>query len=405
MRYYEIPESVKSVVCVPVFFKNTGADIQPVGAIIADSPAEDTFGQETLILLGRFTKLVSALIKSYTDKYDLLLEAELLSSMRRMQDRMKSDPSETSILAGLLDEANRLANWDFLTITMYSEENHGWMVQKVVNKQGLPYVAPDHLVDPRTSIVAEVIRTNQVQSIPDLQAAGRFRFSEAERTDSHGSFLCVPISSFNRCYGALSLESRTKANFSGTEMETIYRLVENASAALEVLYMNDLVREYVIVDHHTGSLTRRHFIRRLEDEVARAEDYGTELSCVFISVDVLNEHVHRYGKESTDAILNEITRVIRSNLRVYDTVGRYESDRLVVLLINTPASDAYLWAEKIRKLVAGHVMTVAGKSFSVTVSVGVCGLSEGMGADELVSGTSRVLEKAREGGGNLVRVY
>ena len=75
--------------------------ILPVGTIVADSKAEDAFGQETLELLGRFTKLVSALIKSYTDKYDLLLDSELLSSIRRMQDRIRSEPGEQTILTAL----------------------------------------------------------------------------------------------------------------------------------------------------------------------------------------------------------------------------------------------------------------------------------------------------------------
>jgi diguanylate cyclase (GGDEF)-like protein len=405
IKYYEAHEDVKSLVAVPVFFRSGGSDIQPVGVIVADSPAEDTFGQETLVLLGRFTKLVSSLIKSYIDKYDLLLESELLSSIRRMQDRVKSDPSEQSILGALADEANRLANWDFLTVTMYSDDKHGWVVQKVINKAGLSYVAPETVVDAQESVVAEVIRTNQVKSIPDVEAARPVRFWDGEQIDSRGSFLCVPISSFNRCYGVLSLESRARANFSGSDTETIYRLVENAGAALEVLYMNDLVREYVVVDHHTGSMTRRHFLRRLEEEVRRAEDFGTELSFVSLAVDGLQEQINRYGKDGADAILNEITKIVRANLRVYDTIGRHETDRLGILLIQTPASDAYLWAEKLRKLIASHVMSVAGKSFSITVSVGVCGLSEGMRTEELVSGTTRVLEKALEGGGNLVRVF
>jgi GGDEF domain-containing protein len=76
-----------------------------------------------------------------------------------------------------------------------------------------------------------------------------------------------------------------------------------------------------------------------------------------------------------------------------------------VLLVNTTASDAYLWGEKLRKLVAGHVMTVGGKSFSVTLSAGVCGLSKGMDAAGLQAGTLHVLGKAIEHGGNMVRVF
>jgi PleD family two-component response regulator len=75
-----------------------------------------------------------------------------------------------------------------------------------------------------------------------------------------------------------------------------------------------------------------------------------------------------------------------------------------VLLINTAASDAYLWAEKIRKQIAGHIMTVGGRSFSITLSAGVCGLSDGMRKEDMLAGTMQLLSKAVEDGGNLVRV-
>ncbi|HTO92762.1 MAG TPA: diguanylate cyclase [Bacteroidota bacterium] len=405
LRYYESPAYVKSVLVVPVFIMDRSRGVLPVGAIVADSKAEDAFGQETLELLGRFTKLVSALVKSYTDKYDLLLDSELLASLRRMQDRVRSDPGEQTILAALADEAHRMANWDFLAVALYADDRHGWCLQKVVNRAGQPYVGPDQLIDGEGSVTGSVIASNRVANIPDLAAEARCRFHAGETIERKGSFLCLPISSLNRCYGALTLESRTGANFTGSDVETMYRIVESAAGALEVLYMNNLAREYVLVDQLTGSLTRKFFLRKVEDEVQRAADFAAELSSVSIAVDGMDEHMARYGREGCDGILNEAARIIRANIRPYDAIGRLEGDRLGVLLVNTAASDAYLWAEKMRKAISSHVMSVGKKNFSVTVSAGVCGLSEGMGMDELVAGTSQVLGKAMEHGGNLVRVY
>ncbi len=405
LPYYESPAYVKSVLAVPVFYMDSAKGILPVGAIVADSKAEDAFGQETLELLGRFTKLVSALIKSYTDKYDLLLDSELLSSIRRMQDRVRSEPGEEAILLALAEEARRLANWDYLTVAMYDDERHGWSLQKVVNRMGEPYAVPDQLIDDEGTIVGSVIATNRVATVSDMSAETRFRFHAAENVAKQGSFVCIPISSMNRCYGAMTLESKSAEHFSGNEVETMYRLVENAAGSLEVLYMNTVAKEFVVVDPLTGSLTRKFFLRKLEDEVRRAADFGTELSSVSIAVDGMDEHLSRYGREGCDAILNEAVKILRANIRPYDAIGRLDGDRLGVLLINTAASDAYLWAEKMRKAVSSHVMNVGKRSFSVTVSAGVCGLSEGMGTDDLVAGTSQVLGKAMEHGGNLVRVY
>jgi diguanylate cyclase (GGDEF)-like protein len=405
LPYYESPASVQSVLGVPVFYMDRAKEILPVGVIIADSKAEDAFGQETLTLLGRFTKLISALVKSYTDKYDLLIDSELLTSLRRMQDRIKSDPTEQGILNALAEEANRLASWEFLTVAMYAEDRRGWALQKVVNKTGQPYVAPDQVVDIAGTVVGDVIRTNSLNVINDLNSGSFVRFHKSETSPSAGSFVCMPISSFNRCYGAMTLESKTIAGFSGKDVETLFRLVEHAASALEVVYMNNLVREHVPVDQLTGTLTHKHFLRTMEEEVQRAEELGTELSFVSIAVDAMTEHATRYGRDGCDTILNEVARILRANIRRYDVLGRQEDDRLGVLLINTPASESYLWAEKIRKTIASHVIRIGTKTLSVTVSAGVCGLTSGMQTGELVAGTTQVLGKALQDGGNLVRVF
>lgn len=404
IRYYDSPEHIKSVVAVPVYYIKGDGDQLPVGVVVADGKAEDAFGAETLSLVGNSAKLISALIKSYTDKYDLLLDSELLSSISRMHDRIKSDPTEFTILSSLAEEASRLVNWDFLSIAMYADEQRGWVLQKVVNRGGYPYVAPDQLIDFNDSIVGRVIRANAVESIGDVSTESQVRFHKLEKIDAEGSFLCVPISSMNRCYGALTLESRTRGNFAGNEVETIYRLVENAGLALEVLYMNDLVKDFVIVDQLTGSFNSRHFMKKLEEEIQRAEDFGQELALASLVIDNPQEMVKRHGSEGFDSMLNQIARIVRANIRPYDILGRQDADGMGVLLMNTTASEAYLWAEKVRKQIASHIITIDGKSLSVTVSVGVCGLTQGMRKDEMVAGTSRLLSKAIEDGGNLVRV-
>ena len=404
LRYYDAPPGIRSVICVPVFFRSIGDDIKPVGVIVADSKADDAFGAETFAILGRMTKLVSALIKSYTDKYDLLLDSELLNSMRRMQDRIASSPTEETILAAIADEANRLAAHDALSVVMYSDEAKGWVVQRIVNKQEAPYVAAGDRVDVPDSITGASIASTRTETENDLSASGRCRFRQDEPPSQGGSFVSIPISSLNRCYGAIALEHSSAGAFNGTDVEKLFRLVQHAAASLEVLYMQNLVKEYVSLDHLMGLTSRKHFRKRLEDEVLRAEDCAAELSLVSVTVDNLDELIHRWGKESTETILNEVAKLMRGNVRPYDTVGVLDKNTIGILLVETVATDAYLWAEKIRRLVAGHVIEVAGRTLSVTVSVGVCGLSEGMGAADLVQGATRVLENAIEGGGNLVRV-
>lgn len=405
LHYYEAPDPVRSVVAVPVFYKSGEAGILPVGVIVADNKAEDAFGQETLATLGRFTKLVSSLVKSYTDKYDLLLESELLSSIRRLQDRAKSDPTEDGILTSLCDELHRLVTWDRLTITMYSEQARGWAIQRVLNAAGGDYVAAGTLVDVPASVIGEVIRSNRLEIVQDLSTREGVRFHAGEQGGASGTFLAVPISSLNRCYGALSLECRAVSAFSGSEVEVVYRLLENTASLLEVLYMNDVIRKHVAVDRATGALTQRHFLRAVEEEVQRADDFGADLTLATLAVDKTEETAARYGKDALDVIAAEVTKIIKSTLRPYDVLGHQDEGRLGVLLVQTTGTDGSLWGEKIRKAVAGHVITVAGKNLSVTVSIGVCGLVDGMRGEDLLSGAERVVDGVSEAGGNGVRVF
>ncbi len=405
LPYYESTAGVHSAVCVPVYYSSGASEVAPVGVLVVDSLAEDQFGEETLVVLGRFTKLVSVLIKSYTDKYDLLLDAELLTSIRRMHDRIGTGPTEDSVLEALMDEANRLATWECLTLTLYDEKQDGWTIQRVRNKGAQSFVSVGETVDSNVSIVGEVILSNSIRVVDDLGAETKPRFHSAEPQASGGSALCVPISSFNRCYGALYLESRRPGNFQKNETETMFRLVQNSAAMLEAVYLNGVIKEHVPIDHGTGALTTKHFQRRLSEEVQRATELGAELSLVSIALDHPDEQLQRYGSGAIEAMIGAVSGIVRSNLRSYDVVGREAESRLNILLIGTPASDAYLWAEKVRKQVAGQVVVSGTRSFSTTISIGICGLLDGMLVDDLAEGTRHVLSKALEHGGNLVRVY
>lgn len=407
IRHYIGNEGIRSLIVVPVFYLRGTANEQPLpeGVIVVDSTAEDAFGPETLSTMAQFTKVVSALIKSYASKYDLLLDSELLASIRRLQDRAKAGRSEQAVLNALADEAVKLVSWEVMTVAMYSDEQRCWAIQKVVNRTNVAYPGVGTVVDFSDSVVGKAIRSNSLVSIADQEEEPIVRFSHSEAVYLQGSFLCIPISSLNRCYGAVTFESNARYHFNSTEIVALSRLIETAAQLLEVLYLNDLVKEHIAVDQLTGSLTKQHFLKKVEEEVHRADDTGAELSCVMLSVDDADRHIERLGSEGYESIVHHVAATLRASLHSYDVMGRLDAHTLGVLLINTPGSDGYLWAEKVRKLIASNIFSVNGVTCSVTVSAGVCGLTEGMTSEQFLADASQVLQKALESGGNLVRVF
>jgi diguanylate cyclase (GGDEF)-like protein len=406
--YYTAHEGIRSFVGVPVFYSKStdpGERSRPIAVIAVDSVAEDDFGEETVAVLGHATKLVSALIKSYNDKYDLLLNAELLRSIRRMQEKIRNNFSLATIVQSLSDEITKMVGWDHLSVVLYDEHRHNWTAKKVTSRGRAPFIASDQVIDIAGSITGRTIRKNVHTLVEDLETVTSPRYYPEETVPRQGSFVSVPISSLNKCYGAVNLESSDRYNFSRQDIEILYRLTENVGSAIELLYLNDVIHDYVVVDALTGLYSKKYFTQRLDEEIQRADDTGSELSLLYIAVDKHKEIVERHADEGFERVVLTVARLVRSCVRPYDVVGRVETNRFGVLLAGTTSSDAYLWAEKIRKNIAGCVITIGEKSFSVTISVGVSGVLEGMRSEELVGNTIAVLNRANEAGGNTVRVF
>lgn len=406
LGYYQTTVPIQSFVAVPIFYpRATVKSDDPVAVLVLDCLGEDAFGPETMTLLGDYSKLISALIRSYTGKYDLLLDSEVVRSISRIRDQMKFEFSAHSIVRALAEEASRLVAWDYISVVVLDESRKSWIIQFVMNRMNDSYVAVGQEIDPNSSITGSVLQSGMPRVVDHSGSAALPRFYRAERIESNGSMMILPVNSLSRCYGALVVESKDARAYSEADVRVIQKLVDSASWGLEVLSLNDVVNNYVLIDETTGVATRKYFMERVHEEVQRANDFDEDVTLVMISIDGVNEHLSRYGKEGFDFVLQNVGRMLRAAIRPYDLVGRFDFNRFAVLLVNTAANDAYLWAEKFRKNIASNVMNVDQKTFSVTVSVGVCGAVSDISDLELMEHAGHVLAKAVEAGGNMVRVY
>jgi diguanylate cyclase (GGDEF)-like protein len=406
LPYYDAPEPVKTAVAVPIFYAGaTTAEAGPVAILALDCLEDDAYGPETMALLARFAKLISSLIRTYTDKYDMLVDSEVLRSLGRLRDQFSMEFSAPAITRALAEESSRLIPWDYISVVVYDDTRKAWIVQQVLNRMNDPYVPLLAEVDLQRSLVGSVVQSSAPKVVDRCDALGVPRFYQAERCEAKGSLMAIPLTSLSRCYGAVVVESKDPGSYSDSDVRLIQRLTETASWALEVLSLTEVMNNFVALDETTGVSTRRHFLERLQEEVQRATDFNNDLAVVMISVDRLEEQTSRHGKDALDVVLQSIGQMIKSSMRQYDVVGRFDVNRFGVVLVQTNANEATLWAEKIRKNVASNIINIDNKSFTVTISVGVAGPSAEMTDLGLLENAERVLKKAVEAGGNLVRVY
>ncbi len=406
LGYYDEVEPVKTFVGVPIFYSQMAIEPQnPVAVLAIDCLEADAYGNETLVSLGHVTKLISGLIRSYTDKYDLLLDSELLRSITRMRDQLKIDFTIHTVGRSLVEETSRLVGWDYITIVLFDETRKAWVVQMVMNRMNDPYVGVTNIVDHQRSLVGDVIQSATYKIIDRIEHSNLPRFYRTERCDAKGSLMILPLNSLSRCYGALVVESKDPRSYSESDVKLLQKIVDSASWALEILSLTEVTNAYVTLDETTGVANHKYFMGRVQEEVQRANDFASDVSIVMISIDSLSEHMNRLGKDGCDFILQNVGRMIKNSIRPYDLVGRFDFNRFAVLLVNTTPNEASLWAEKLRKNVASNIINVESRSFSVTISVGISGAVNEASDMELLEKADRVLKKAVEAGGNIVRVY
>jgi diguanylate cyclase (GGDEF)-like protein len=404
LPYYSSTETIKTFVGVPIFYSGSLSQ-DPVAVLILDCLEADAYGNETITSLAQVAKLISTLIRSYTSKYDLLLDSEVLRSINRVREQLSIDFSAHSITRSLAEEVSRLLPWDYISVVLFDDNRKSWVIHHLLNRMNDPYVPLMNELDAQQSLVVNTIQAGVPKIIDDLSLVATPRFYQAERCESKGALLIVPLNSLSRCYGALVIESKDTKTYSDADIKLVQKLTETSSWALEILSLTEVMNNYVSLDETTGVLTRKSFMARLQEEVQRSNDFSTELSLVMISIDRMDDHVARYGREAFDFILQNVGRIIKVSIRPYDVVGRFDFNCFIVMLIHTTSNEASLWAEKIRKNVASNIINIDNKSFSVTISAGVAGAVEDASDVDLLENADRVLRKAVEAGGNIIRVY
>jgi len=154
-------------------------------------------------------------------------------------------------------------------------------------------------------------------------------------------------------------------------MLRIHQLTEELHAA------NKRLRALARTDELTDVRNRRGLRSALTREFRRAERYGGALTVMAFDVDRFKQVNDDYGHGVGDSVLHAVAQALKRGVREVDVVGRVGGEEFVVLAPETPARDAMLVAERLRRAVCERVVTTPhGVRVQVTVSCGVATLSD-----------------------------
>lgn len=127
-------------------------------------------------------------------------------------------------------------------------------------------------------------------------------------------------------------------------------------------------------DRLTGVANRETLLTTLHAEIERATRHYQSLSVAFIDIDRFKAINDMHGHNSGDAVLRQVADLIGGAIRASDVFGRYGGEEFMLILPETTPENAVGLAEKLRSLVSGSPLRIAGGAeIPVTISIGVAG--------------------------------
>jgi diguanylate cyclase (GGDEF)-like protein/PAS domain S-box-containing protein len=159
-------------------------------------------------------------------------------------------------------------------------------------------------------------------------------------------------------------------------------------------------------DFLTGVESRRSFVGAVDYEIARIQrDSSCQCAILMFDLDHFKKVNDTYGHATGDEVLKHITKIMGSEIRKVDRIGRLGGEEFAILMPGTDMTSAQTFAERLRQEVETTPISKDGQSIVVTVSIGLSALK---GSDDssgpALKRVDQALYKAKSHGRNRVEV-
>ena len=162
------------------------------------------------------------------------------------------------------------------------------------------------------------------------------------------------------------------------------------------------------IDGMTGLNNRRTFLTLAETEWTRFRRYSRPMALLMCYIDHFKSVNDTYGHDVGDDVIKTVADILQKQKRPSDIAGRLGGEEFALVLPEATLDSAVAAGERLRKLVADHVITAGGTriGIAVTISVGasICHAAT-TGVEELIKQADLALYEAKRSGRNHVCRY
>jgi two-component system cell cycle response regulator len=177
-----------------------------------------------------------------------------------------------------------------------------------------------------------------------------------------------------------------------------------AAREKELSELNDKLRLISLTDGLTEIENRRSLEMHLHEMWQHSMRLHEPIALIICDIDKFKSVNDNYGHQAGDSVLKEFAKLLKSEAREIDRVGRYGGEEFLLILSGTVLDAAVTFAERLREKVEGHTFSYTGGTLRRTMSCGVAASPHPKVKDQeaLLRAADDALYVAKETGRNRV---
>ncbi len=183
------------------------------------------------------------------------------------------------------------------------------------------------------------------------------------------------------------------------ENQNIQNFVATSQDVSERIKMEEKLNKLATIDSLTRLYNRHKTNENIDAEISRVHRYEGAFSIAMMDIDHFKLINDKFGHDAGDLVLQELSTLITSLIRVSDSFGRWGGEEFILLLPHTNEEQSLILTNKLINSVANYDFKGVGQ---VTISVGVSVYLKDEKKETLLKRIDEALYEAKNSGRNRV---
>ncbi len=308
-------------------------------------------------IVGRQTSVLSSISSAHREVYALYEIAQTLGSSLRLSE----------VLDLVATKIGRLVPYRTCVIYLLEDDREA-LSARFVSGANVEHLRGRALrVGEGITGWAASQRSNRFSSSPDLDLSG----TEVDLSE-YSTVAAFPLTQDGKALGVITLYFPKDVPCLDDHIRMMDIIAKLAAAAVFNGTMFAETQESALTDVLTNLPNSRYLRQAFEQEKVRSQQAGQPMAFLEADLDNFKAINDRYGHNTGDRYLSEISRVLKNHLRERDILVRLSGDEFAALLPLTGFAQAALLAERLQQAVDLFTLRLGeGKVARSGLSIGI----------------------------------